>query len=108
MRDRKNGWRRPALLTAPALALMLMAPGGITLAQQAGEAGQPPPRIGPEWDWRNHQPTEAEVEARERAAGRQPSANAEDVREVDQLYRELTGQNPTEMPRTPPRASDRR
>jgi hypothetical protein len=95
---------------AATLALMLMAPAGIALAQQAGGTGQPQPpaRIGPEWDWRNHQPTQAEIEERERAAGRQPPANATDSREVDRLYRELTGQNPTAVPRTPPRGSDRR
>lgn len=107
MRDRKNGGRGPALLTAATLALIFAVPAGMALAQQAG-GGQPPPRIGPEWDWRKHQPTPAEIEARERAAGRQPSPNAADSREVDRLYRELTGQNPAAVPPASPRAADRR
>lgn len=106
MRDRKDGGRGPALLMAATLALM--APAGVALAQQAGSSGQAPARIGPEWDWRKHQPNPAEIEARERATGRQLPNNTTDSREVDQLYRELTGQNPTAAPPTQPRAGDRR
>ncbi len=108
MRRGKDGGHGPALVTASALVLMLAVPAGTTLAQQAGAADQPPARIGPEWDWRKHQPNPAEIEARERADGRQLPADPAESREVDQLYRELTGQDPAAVPRTPPREVDRR
>lgn len=101
MADGRFGWHWAII--AAALA------GPSALAQPAGQA-QPPERIGPVWDHRQHQPNPAEIEARERARGlpQQPREAAEQ-RELDRLYRDLTGSDPQAMPQsTQARDADRR
>ena len=74
------------------VAGLLAATG--TPAQPAPQAAAPD-RIGPVWDHREHPPTQAEVEARERARGLAPAARPDaEARDVDRLYRELTGGDP--------------
>ncbi|TDH64650.1 hypothetical protein E2C06_01540 [Dankookia rubra] len=81
--------------------------GPVALAQRA-EPTAPPERIGPVWDYRTHQPNPSEVEARERALGMPQAGQSGEAKEVDQLYRELTGSDPKAMPRPNPRDADRR
>lgn len=65
-----------ALLAAPAAAF---AQSGV------------PTREGNVWDWRDHQPTEAEVSQKEKAAGiaPTPSQRNSDSAAVDELYQQL-------------------
>ena len=81
--------------------------GPAAWAQPAPQSA-PPDRIGPVWDYRDHQVNPAEVEARERALGVPQAGQPGETREVDQLYRELTGSDPKAMPRPNPRDADRR
>jgi hypothetical protein len=68
-----------ALLAAPAAAF---AQSGV------------PARDGSVWAWRDHQPTEADVSQRERAAGIAPTEpqRDSDSAAVDQLYQQLMHQ----------------
>ena len=87
-----------------------MAPvllGHAAWAQPAQRAA-PPERIGPVWDYRDHQANPAEIEARERARGLPQAGQPGEAREVDRLYRDLTGSNPKAMPRASARDADRR
>jgi hypothetical protein len=45
------------------------------------------------WDWRDHQPTETEIQQKERAAGitPTPSQSSSASATVDQLYKQLLG-----------------
>jgi hypothetical protein len=63
-------------------------------APAAGLADQVPTREGNTWDWRDHQPTEAQVRRQEKAAGiaPTPSQSASDASTVDRLYRQLMPQ----------------
>lgn len=64
-------------------ALLLLASSTLAGAQSS--------RTGPEWNGKDHQPTQAEVTRRENRAGvRAPPAQVEgDKRTVDQLSRQL-------------------
>ena len=78
-------------------------------AAQPAPQPNPPERIGPVWDYREHQPTPAEIEARERARGLpQENRMQRDAQEVDQLYRELLGSDPKAPPPSTSRERDRR
>ena len=81
--------------------------GPAALAQPAPQTA-PPERIGPVWDYREHQPNPAEIEARERIRGVPQSRQPGEAQEVDQLYRDLTGSDPKAMPRPTSRDADRR
>ena len=65
------------------LALLLIASAAPALAQ--------PAREGNIYDWRDHQPTEGSVQAKERAAGVAPpaAASAANGEAVDQLGKQL-------------------
>jgi hypothetical protein len=73
-------------LSAIALTFALLAMPVVAFAQ----AGTPT-REGNIWDWRDHQPTEAQVQMNERAAGiaPAPSQRASEAATVDHLYQEL-------------------
>jgi hypothetical protein len=94
-----EGWRG-ALLAAALL-------GPAALAQPAPQAA-PPDRIGPVWDFRDHDPTPAEIQARERARGMPQTGQSTETQEVDQLYRELLGSDPKASPPNTSRERDRR
>ncbi|MBK1658459.1 hypothetical protein [Paracraurococcus ruber] len=87
-------------------ALLLAWPALAQAPPPAREA--PPARIGPVWDGREHQPNPAEIEARSRARGLPEARETRDARDVDKLYRDLTGSDPQAQPRTSPRDADRR
>jgi hypothetical protein len=57
-------------MSVAALLAALLAASVAGFAQ-----AQTPTREGNIWDWRNHQPTEADVEQKEKAAGVAPSAS---------------------------------
>jgi hypothetical protein len=63
-------------------------------APTMGFADQVPTREGNIWDWRDHQPTTAQVQKQEKAAGvaPTPSQGASEAATVDQLYRQLMPQ----------------
>ncbi|HYZ31497.1 MAG TPA: hypothetical protein VE684_04340 [Crenalkalicoccus sp.] len=85
-------------LLAAALALPIAAlPGGSSRAQQGGGSAAPPARIGNTYDWRHHDPTQAEAESLEQAQGLAPNPQQQsrDAAEVDQLYRQLMGSSPS-------------
>jgi hypothetical protein len=77
----------------PAVALTLALLGPIVPA--SGQS-QPPTREGNIWGWRDHQPTEAEIQRDERAAGIAPPPSQTDSNsaEVDRIYRELLHRAP--------------
>jgi hypothetical protein len=52
---------------------------------------QSPTRIGNIWNWHDHQPTEAQVQREEKAAGiaPTPSQKASDAATLNQIYRQL-------------------
>jgi hypothetical protein len=60
-------------------------------AGQPQPAAQTPAREGNTWDWRDHQPTEGQVQQNEQAAGIAPTQSQQDsaAATVDQLYRQL-------------------
>ena len=78
-----NSFRIPMIAMAAAL---LMAPA--TSFAQSGA----PAREGNIWDWRDHQPTEAEVSRMEKAAGL--AATPSDKASVENLYQQLMRQQP--------------
>jgi hypothetical protein len=70
------------VLAAPAAALAQSA----VLAQSSTRA-----REANVWDWRDHQPTQAEVSRKEREAGIAPAPSQKDSNSdaVDELYQQL-------------------
>ncbi len=75
------------------LSVIVLVTGVFTSAPIAlGDQAQPPTRIANIYGGRNHQPTRAEVEQRERAAGVQPDAarQSADDASVRRLFEELT------------------
>lgn len=80
-----NSFRVPTIAMTIAL---LLAP-----AATSGQSGTPT-REGNVWDWRDHQPTEAEVSRTERAVGVEPapSERASNAATVDELYQQLMRQ----------------
>jgi hypothetical protein len=78
-----NSFRIPTI----ALALALLAAPATTFAQSGV-----PTREGNTWDWRDHQPTEAEVLQKEKAAGLAPSQKDSNAATVDELYQQLMRQ----------------
>jgi hypothetical protein len=91
-------WKAPLLVVG--LALCVLTLGGATTGQESGTPA--PDRIGPEWNWRQHEPTQGITRHFERAEGVAPSLQ-EDRREahdVDQLYRELMGRSPSASPQS--------
>ena len=87
------------------LATVLLGPAAWA---QPAQQTTPPERIGPVWDYRDHQANPAEIEARERARGLPQAGQPGEAREVDRLYRDLTGSDPKAMPRSGARDADRR
>ena len=76
-------------ISAVMLAFALLA------APEAGFAqSQAPAREGNIWGWSDHQPTMAQVQQQEKAAGIAPSPSRRDsnAAAVDQLYRQLMHQ----------------
>ena len=69
-----------------ALAVALLAAPAATFGQTPA-----PSRDANVWDWRDHQPSQAEVVQKERAAGvaATPSQRDSSAATVDQLYRQL-------------------
>jgi hypothetical protein len=63
-------------------------------APATGFADQVPTREGNIWDWRDHQPTTAQVQNQEKTAGVAPTPTqaASDAATVDRLYRRLIAQ----------------
>jgi hypothetical protein len=76
----------PLNIPTAILALALLAAPAAALAQT-----QVPAREGNIWDWRDHQPTEAQIQQNEKAAGVAPTPSQKDSTSatVDQLYRQL-------------------
>lgn len=75
-------------LSAAALAVALLAAPAAAFART-----QVPTRNGNVWDWRAHQPTQAQVEENEKGAGiaLTPSQRESAQTTVNQLYRQLMG-----------------
>ncbi|HET6239888.1 MAG TPA: hypothetical protein VFE41_33765 [Acetobacteraceae bacterium] len=75
-------------VTVTALAVALLAAPATAFGQE-----QVPTRDANVWDWRAHQPTEAQVVNKEEAAGVAPTPSQRDsaAATVDQLYRQLQG-----------------
>lgn len=73
------------------MALALLTAPAPTFAQSGV-----PSREGNIWDWRDHQPTEAAVSRREKAAGiaATPSEKAAGTNSVENLYQQLVRQEP--------------
>jgi hypothetical protein len=102
-RARRRAWVIAGWLIAP----LLLLPIG-TQAQPDPPAGTPT-RIGPEWGHQKHQPNPAEIEARQRARGVPAAQPDRSATEVDKLYRDLIGSDPSRAPASSPsRAQDRR
>jgi hypothetical protein len=82
-----------ALHRAPAVALAFAL---LALPAAAFAETQVPTREGNVWNWRDHQPTEAQVQRDERAAGIAPTQPQQDANAatVDQLYRALMDGSP--------------
>ncbi len=93
---------------APASALAALLAASVASAQV--------PRNGDEYGGKDHEPTQAEVSGREKAAGVAPSPGqaSEDNRSVEQLGSQLLGAEQADPPRaanppaTPLAAPDRR
>src|SRR5258708_33332108 len=73
-------------IPAAVLAFALIAAPAAGLAQSGT-----PTREGNIWDWRDHQPTMAQVQRQEKAAGIAPTSSQRDsnAATVDQLYQQL-------------------
>jgi hypothetical protein len=82
----------PLRLSAMTLAAALLAAPAAAFAQ-----AQMPTREGNIWDWRDHQPTEAQVQQKEKAAGVAPTLSQRDATSdtVNRLYRQLLDGSPT-------------
>jgi len=80
-----------APLAATALTFALLAAPAAAFAQS-----EAPAREGNVWDWRDHQPTEAGVSRKEKAAGVAPAPSQRDsnAAAVDELYQQLMHQPP--------------
>lgn len=78
-------------LSVAALAVALLAAPAATVAR-----AQVPTRNGNIWDWRAHQPTQAQVEQEERGAGIAATPSQRDSAQatVNQLYQQLMGSSP--------------
>ena len=80
--------RRQLLVSAAAFVLATSSP---VLAQNAPSSGAPPPRIGNIYNWRDHQPTQQEVDDAEAAAGvraRSSESNPQVEKEVKELLKQ--------------------
>ena len=73
-------------IPAMALTFVLLAVPAVGFAQ-----AQTPTRVGNIWDWRDHQPAEAQTQQSEQAAGIAATKSQRDstAAAVDQLYRQL-------------------
>jgi len=90
----------PSQISALALAVALLAAPPATLGQTPAPSRDAPSRDAPSrdapsrdanvWGWHDHQPTQAEVVQRERAAGVAASPSQRDSAgaTVDELYRQ--------------------
>ena len=85
----------PSQISALALAVALLAAPPATLGQTPAPSRDAPSRDAPSraanvWGWDDHQPTQAEVVQRERAAGVAASPSQRDSAgaTVDELYRQ--------------------
>jgi hypothetical protein len=78
--------RTPLRVVAVILSVALLAAPAVAFA-----GAQAPSREGNVWNWRRHQPTEAQVEPKEKAAGLAPTSpqRETDAATVDHLYRQL-------------------
>jgi len=76
----------PAIRAGLLSALVLAAGVSPALAAAQHSASGTPSRIDNNWDWRSHQPTEAEVRSREPD---NPAAQRAADAEVNQLYQQL-------------------
>jgi hypothetical protein len=76
----------PSRMSATALVVALLAASTTAFSQE-----QMPTRNANVWDWRAHQPTQAQAEQKEDAAGVAPSQSQSDAASatVNQLYRQL-------------------
>ena len=86
----------PSHICALALAVALLAAPAATVGQTPAPSRDAPSRDAPSrdanvWGWHDHQPTQAEVVQREKAAGVAASSSRRDTAEdtVDDLYRQL-------------------
>jgi hypothetical protein len=79
-----------------AVALALLAARAPAYAQSEVPLGNGPVRNGNVWDWRDHQPTEAGVSQKEKAAGIAPAPARvrSNSATVDELYQQLLHQPP--------------
>lgn len=61
------------------------------LAAPSAAFAQIPTREGNIWNWHDHQPTESQVQQKERAVGvaPSPSQSASDAATLNQIYRQL-------------------
>ena len=80
----------PSQISALALAVALLAAPPATLGQTPAPSRDAPSRDANVWGWDDHQPTQAEVVQRERAAGVAASPSQRDSAgaTVDELYRQ--------------------
>jgi len=86
----------PSQISALALAIALLAAPAATFSQTPARSRDAPSRDAPSrdanvWGWHDHQPTQAEVVQREKAAGVAASPSRRDSAEdtVDDLYRQI-------------------
>jgi hypothetical protein len=81
----------PFGMAVVAVTFALVAARGLAYAQS-----EVPDRNGNTWDWRDHQPTEAGVSRKEKAAGitPTPARSRSNSATVDELYRQLMHQPP--------------
>ena len=91
----------PSHISALAIAVALLAAPAATFSQTPAPSRDAPTRDAPSrdapsrdanvWGWHDHQPTQAEVVQKERAAGVAASPARRDSAEdtVDELYRQL-------------------
>jgi hypothetical protein len=75
-------------ISVAALAIALLAAPAAAFGRE-----QVPARNANVWDWRAHQPTEAQVEQKESAAGIAPTQSQRESATVtvEQLYRQVMG-----------------
>ena len=82
--------RRQLLISTAAFLLSASLPA---LAQNAPSCGAPPARIANIYDWKDHQPTQEDVDAARAAAGLQRSSlNRETVNQVEKEVQALLKQ----------------
>jgi hypothetical protein len=75
-------------VSVAAVAIALLAAPATAFSRE-----QMPARNANVWDWRAHQPTQAQVEQKEHAAGVAPTQSQREsaAATVNQLYRQLMG-----------------